>query len=150
MAGTFTNLLYHVIFSTKDRQGLILPEFRHDLHDYIGGILRNTGGILLAIGGVPDHIHLVLKLGADASVAETLRIIKANSSKWANKRSAKSSRFEWQRGYGAFTVSESQLPAVVDYVQRQEEHHRSRSFQEEFTAFLERHGISFDPKYIWD
>jgi REP element-mobilizing transposase RayT len=149
VAGTFTNLLYHVVFSTKDRQPLIHASLRAELDKYIGGILRNHGGILLEVGGMPDHTHLVAKLPADRSVAEMVRLIKANSSKWVNERIAPGSSFGWQGGYGAFSVSASQLEDVCGYVRRQEEHHRVRTFQEEFVAFLARHGIAHDERYLW-
>jgi REP element-mobilizing transposase RayT len=149
MAATFTNLLYHIIFSTQGRQPLIPTEQAEEIHHYIGGIVREEGGALLEAGGMPDHIHLVCRFKADRAVAEMLRLIKANSSKWLNERPGQRHRFEWQAGYGAFTVSESQLPVVRQYVKGQAEHHRTRSFQEEFLEFLKRHGITFDERYIW-
>jgi REP element-mobilizing transposase RayT len=149
MASTFTSLLYHLIFSTKGRQPLILPELAEEIYHYIGGIVREEGGVLLEAGGMSDHIHLVCQFKGDRSVAEMLRLIKANSSKWLNERPGQVQRFEWQGGYGAFTVSESQLPAVRRYVQSQAEHHQGRTFQEEFLGFLRRHGIVFDERYIW-
>ena len=150
MAGTFTNLLYHVIFSTKHRQPIITPDLQPDLYKYIGGIIRGQDGVLFEIGGIRDHVHLVAKFKPDASVAEMVRLIKANSSKWVNERPHPMGRFEWQVGYGASTVSESQLAAVREYVRSQEEHHRTRTFQEEFVEFLKRHGIEYDERYLWD
>jgi REP element-mobilizing transposase RayT len=150
MAGTFTNLLHHIVFSTKHRRPLIQPALRDQLYKYIGGIIRGQKGILLEIGGTPDHIHLVAKFKADHSVAEMLRLIKCNSSKWANERPEKTGEFNWQTGYAAFTLSESQLPTVRNYVRNQEEHHRRRTFQEEFLELLKRHGIEYDERYVWD
>jgi putative transposase len=150
VAGTFTNLLYHVVFSTKDRQALIPAALRAELDKYIGGILHNQGGILLEIGGMPDHIHIVAKLPADRSVSEMVRLIKANSSKWVNERTAPAVSFGWQSGYGAFSVSASQLEDVRGYVRRQEEHHRVRTFREEFVEFLKWHEIAYDERYLWD
>lgn len=144
-----TNLLYHVVFSTKSRKPLITESLCNEIHKYIGGIIRGEGGILLEIGGMPDHIHLALKFKADHSVADMMRRIKANSSKWVNEHNKISGRFSWQSGYGAFTVSESQADAVIDYIRRQNEHHRKKTFQEEFVQLLDRHGIQYDERYIW-
>src|SRR4051812_31431834 len=149
MAGTFTNLLFHIVFSTRDRAPLITPELRPKLFNYIGGILREHGGVLMEIGAVDDHVHLLVKIRAEQSVAEIVRLIKANSSKWLNGKPHHESRFEWQGGYGAFTVSESQVPLIRRYILSQEEHHRTRSFQEEFVEMLNRHGLKFDEQYIW-
>jgi REP element-mobilizing transposase RayT len=149
MAATLTNLLYHVIFSTKDREPLIQSTFRDELEKYIAGIVRNEGGILLDIGGMPDHLHLVAKSKPDRSVAEMVRLIKTNSSRWLNERYGASGRFAWQSGYGAFSVSQSQLGAPQEYVRHQEEHHRTRSFQDEYREFLNRQGIVCDEQYIW-
>jgi putative transposase len=149
MAATLTNLLYHIIFSTKDREPLIRSTFREELEKYIAGIVRNEGGILLDIGGMPDHLHLVAKFKPDRSVAELVRLIKANSSRWLNEQHGASGRFAWQSGYGAFSVSQSQIGALQEYVRHQEEHHRTRSFQDEYREFLSRHGIVCDEQYIW-
>lgn len=150
MAGTFTNLLYHIVFSTKHRKPLIQPSLRDELYKYIGGIIREQKGTLLEIGGIPDHIHLVTKLRADSSLAEMLRLIKCNSSKWANDPPDRTAEFNWQTGYAAFTVSESQLAAVRDYVRNQEEHHHRRTFQEEFLELLKKHGIEYDERFVRD
>lgn len=148
MAGAYTNLLYHVIFSTKHRKPLITSTA--DLYDYIGGIIRGQKGILLEIGGFTDHLHLVVKLRTDVSVAEMVRLIKCNSSKWMNEQRINADRFEWQTGYGTFTVSTSQLAALREYVQNQESHHRKQTFQEEFVGFLKRHGVEYEERYLWD
>jgi putative transposase len=149
MATTFTNLLYHLVFSTKDRQLLLTPELLVEVCGYMGGIVREHDGVLLDAGGMADHVHLVIKLKPDVSISELMRLVKANSSKWINERPGAQPRFEWQAGYGAFSVSESQLAVVRNYVRHQEEHHRRRSFQEEFLEMLRRHGISFDERYVW-
>jgi putative transposase len=150
MPGTHSQLLYHIIFNTKHREPLITPRLREELYPYIGGILRSKGGMLMEIGGMPDHLHLVVRLKADTSVSEIVRLVKANSSKWANERPENAGRFGWQRGYGVFTVSPSQSRSVAEYVRMQEEHHRRRSFQEEYVDFLRRHEITFDETYLWD
>jgi putative transposase len=149
MAATFTNLLFHIIFSTKDREPLIRDGFRDELEKYIAGIVRNERGILLGIGGMPDHLHLIAKFKPDRSVAEMVRLIKANSSKWVNEKHGSSGRFAWQSGYGAFSVSQSQLKALKAYVANQREHHQTRSFQDEFREFLNKHDIEFDERFIW-
>lgn len=149
MANTYTNLLYHIVFSTKHREPLILPQFRDDLYAYIGGIIRGEGGVLLEIGGMPDHIHAVTKFKTEPSVAEMIKVFKAKSSKWWNEQPNRLGRFSWQVGYGAFTISPSQLPTVIRYVQNQEDHHRAVSFQDEFRALLDKHGIEYDERYLW-
>jgi len=150
MAGTFTKLLYHIVFSTKHRRPLILPSLREQLYPYIGGIVRADQGVLLRIGGMPDHVHLVTRFKADVSVATMVRLIKTNSSKWVHEAHGQGMEFGWQTGYGAFTVSASRLAAVQDYVRRQEQHHRRRTFQEEFVGMLKRHGVEYEERYLWD
>ena len=116
----------------------------------MSGIARNwQGGIMLGIGGMPDHLHLIAKFKPDRSVAEIVRLIKANSSKWVNDHHGEPGRFAWQAGYGAFSVSLSQLDALRDYVANQQSHHRVRSFQDEFRDFLDKHGIEYDEEYLW-
>ncbi len=150
MAGTYTKLIYHLIFSTKHREPLISPRLRTELYPYIGGILRDQDGHLLEVGGMPDHLHLLIRLKADISVSEIVRLVKANSSKWVNERPDQTGRFAWQRGYGAFTVNLSQASTVSQDVRNQEEHHRKQTFQEEFIEFLKRHEIEFDEQHVWD
>ena len=145
MANTFINLLVHVVFSTKDREPLITADLKPELEKYVGGILRNEGHTLLEVGAMPDHLHLLIKIRADASVSDVVRVIKANSSKWAADRVP---NFAWQGGYGAFSVSESQVETIRDYIRRQEEHHRTVTFQEEYVKFLNRHGIAFEERYL--
>jgi REP element-mobilizing transposase RayT len=149
MAHTYSTLIYHIIFSTKSREPLISARLCNDLYAYIGGIVRARKSMLMEIGGMPDHLHLVIRTRPDMPVAELVRLVKANSSKWVNERPDSSGRFEWQEGYGAFSVSFSQLPGVCEYVRRQSEHHRTRTFQEEYVEFLRRHEIEFDEAYLW-
>ena len=150
MPSTYTNLLYHIVFSTKHRIPLIDEEIQEELYRYIGGIIRAEGGIQLEIGGVSDHVHILTKIKPAIAVSEMLAKIKANSSKWLNDHKMKMRKFGWQEGYGAFTVSESQAQSVREYIRNQPEHHRKQTFQEEFVALLERHGIEYDPRYLWD
>ncbi len=150
MPQSFACLHYHLIFSTKHRQPLLTPEISERLFAYIGGILRNHKGTLLAAGGMPDHVHLLAGISKEMSISEAMRIIKANSSGWIHETFLGQQCFAWQEGYGAFTVSYSLMDTVRDYIARQEEHHRVKTFQEEFLAFLQRHGLEYDEKYIWD
>ena len=144
MANTFTNLLYHIVFSTKDRIPVIHGEMRERLYEYIGGIIRGERGVLLEIGGVPDHVHLLTKLKSDMAVAEMVRLMKSNSSKWLNELDGTRAHFEWQTGYGAFSVSESQVRKVRSYIQTQESHHAKVSFRNELITLLKKHGIEYE------
>ena len=147
---TFTNLLFHIIYSTKYRKPTIHLDWQDDLYGYIGGIVREQKGTLLKIGGVDDHVHLLAKLSPTIAISNVLRKIKSNSSKWLNERSDVIRKFEWQSGYAAFSVSESQVPAVSDYIARQGEHHLKKTFEEEFLAILRKHNIEFDKRYVFD
>jgi putative transposase len=147
MAQTFTNLLTHIVFSTKDRVPLILPEFRPHLHAYLGGIVRELGGCARMINGTADHVHILAGLPPTLAIADALRVVKANSSRRVGLE--KTRHFGWQAGYGAFSVSESKATEVIRYIANQEQHHRKRTFQEEFLAFLKKHNIEYDERYIW-
>jgi REP element-mobilizing transposase RayT len=150
MSSTHTNLLYHIVFSTKKREPIITAPIRAELFKYMGGIIRGEGGKLLQIGGMPDHVHLVVRFKAEPSVATMVKIVKSKSSKWLNERPKRPGRFEWQRGYAAFTVSVSQLESVRVYVRNQEQHHRRKTFQDELRLLLEKHGVEYDERYLWD
>lgn len=147
MATTFANLLYHVVFSTKDRMPLIRDEIRESLYEYMGGIIRGEGGVLLEIGGMPDHVHLLVKLKTDVTVALMVQKIKGKSSKWHNERLVRE-RFAWQSGYGIFSVSASLMERVRRYIRSQEEHHRRVSFKDELITLLKRNGIPYDERYL--
>lgn len=146
---TYTNLLYHLVFSTKERRPLIRPEFSERLHEYIGGTLRGLGGIALEINSVADHIHILTRLKPNVSVSDLLRDLKANSSKWVNEEILRIRKFGWQDGYAAFSVSESQVPRVRKYIQSQPEHHRRIDFKSELLQLLKRHKIDYDERYLW-
>ena len=150
MPSSYTCLRYHLIWSTKHRQPLISEDIRDRLFQYIGGIIRDDGGKLLAAGGMPDHVHLLADIGKQQSVVDAVRDIKANSSGWIHKTFPQYQSFAWQTGYGAFTVSYSSVEAVKNYIANQAEHHRQRTFQEEFVEFLQRHGIEYDERYLWE
>jgi putative transposase len=148
MPHTFTNLLTHLIFSTRERAPLIDADLKPKLHAYMGGIVRELKGRPLFINGTADHVHLLVVLPPAVSTSDALRLIKTNSSRWAHDVRRKP--FGWQTGYGAFSVSESNAQAVGRYIANQEAHHRRVSFQEEFVAFLRRHRMEFDERAIWD
>ncbi|MFL6232962.1 MAG: IS200/IS605 family transposase [Thermoanaerobaculia bacterium] len=136
MRNTYSKLNYHLIFSTKSRIPLIDKAFQDELYGYMGGILRGNGGVLLTAGGMPDHVHLLAGWGTSISVAKMLQLVKTNSSKWMNERPGRPiGRFGWQEGYGAFSVSESQIAVVRKYILNQEEHHKKLSFREELSSF---------------
>jgi len=149
MAHTATNVLVHFIFSTRRREPMIGSELRADLHAYLGGIIREIGGIALCINGMPDHVHLLVRMPSTHSVADVARLIKTNSSRWIHERWPKFKTFAWQAGYGAFSVSESGIDAVRKYIQQQQQHHTSRSFKDEFAVFLKKNHITVDDKCLW-
>lgn len=149
MAGSFAALYYHLVFSTKDRRLLLQPDIAPRIHEYIGGIIHGLGGNSIIVGGVADHIHALSSIVKTVAVASALRDIKADSSKWIHQTFPEMRDFAWQEGYGAFSISVSGLDAVKRYIENQAEHHRTVTFQEEFVAFLERHQIPYDPRYIW-
>ena len=150
MPQSLADLNIHIIFSTKNRQPLILPDVADRLYSYMGGIIRPHRSVLLAAGGVADHVHLLVSLARDLSVSDLLRLIKTNSSVWIHDTFPALAHFGWQDGYGAFSVSHSQIELVRAYIAGQAEHHRTRTFQDEFREFLKRHGIEYDERYVWD
>jgi putative transposase len=148
VANTFANLLYHIVFTTKGRVSSIRDEVRDDLFRYIGGAIRGERGVLLEVGGVPEHLHLLAKLKTDVAVSVIVQKIKGGSSKWVNERQDSRERFEWQAGYGVFSVSESQVEKVRGYIRNQEEHHKHVSFKDELIALLKRNRIEYDERYL--
>ena len=148
MSQSFTNLLYHIIFSTKDRRPLIKGDYQIRLYDYIGGIIRKTDGVSLGINGTDDHVHVFAKLRPDRALSDVLRDLKANASGWMHEVFPEVSDFAWQRGYGAFTVSESNADDVRSYIARQQQHHQRISFRDEFIQFLKANRIQYDERYI--
>ncbi len=150
MANTFTSLHYHVIFSTKHREPWITQEHEQRLRAYLGGIARQNQLKPLLIGGMEDHIHMLLGMPPTITVSEALKRIKGGSSGWVKENLPGSLGFGWQDGYAAFGVSKSQLGEVEDYIRDQRAHHRLKTFQEEYRAFLDRHGIVYDERYLWD
>ena len=146
MSHTYAQNVIHVVFSTKDRRKLMSEEFRPRMWAYATGICYNLGILVHAVGGMEDHIHLLLQIPPALAVAKAVLAIKSNSSRWANEEGHK---FAWQQGYGAFSVSSSIIPTVIHYIENQEAHHRRMSFDAEFLALLKKHGIEFDPKFVF-
>ncbi|MGH9456155.1 MAG: IS200/IS605 family transposase [Thermoanaerobaculia bacterium] len=148
MGSTHLSLHYHVVFSTKERIRSIAPAWRDRLHRFLGGCIRQLEGTPLEVGGFEDHVHLLFGLRATHRLADILREIKSASSSMVH-RELGGRLFGWQEGYGGFTVSASGVEAVRAYIRNQEEHHRRRTFEEEYRALLEAHGIEFDERFLW-
>ena len=147
MPSTHTSLHFHLVFSTKDRLPWIADEWRERLHAYLGGIVKGMGAVPLAVGGINDHVHLLVGLKATHRLDYFLRDLKADSSVWIHQELTKI--FEWQKGYGAFSVSPSSIEGVRNYVLNQEEHHRRKTFKAEYIEILEASGIEYDERYLW-
>ncbi len=148
MSSTHVGLYYHLIFSTKNRYRWIKESWESRLHSYLGGILREIDAVALEVGGVEDHVHILASLKATHCVAKVLGEIKSNSSGWIHSEIG-ARLFEWQDGYAAFTVGKSQIAPVRQYIRRQREHHRKKTFQEEYRELLQASGIEIDEKYLW-
>lgn len=149
MPQSYTNLIYHIVFSTKNRHPLITDDVKSRLYDYIGGTIRKQRGIALAINGMSDHVHVLAKLRPDKALSAVLRDLKANSSGWMHDVFPRLRDFSWQNGYGAFTVSASQIEKVREYIANQEKHHQKiGSFRDEFIKLLRANDIDFEEKYL--
>jgi putative transposase len=148
MSSTHLSLNIHVIFGTKHLQPQIALAWRNDLHAYLGGATRTLGAVPRSIGGVADHVHLLMGLRATHSLAELMRDVKRVSSRWIHEEIG-DKEFGWQDGYGAFTVSASLVETVRRYIAKQEEHHRKKSFREEYLELLKRSGVEYNEKYLW-
>lgn len=146
MSHTYVSGLFHCVFSTKERRGLIPPARQSDLWSYLGGIARKNGFKALAVGGTDNHVHVLVSLPSTISLAKAIQLLKGGSSKWINESGA--SGFSWQEGYGAFSIGISQRSDTIAYIRSQAEHHHKLGFEGEFVAFLKRHGIEYDPKYV--
>jgi putative transposase len=145
---SYTNLIYHIVFSTKGRCETLASERIARICKYTAGIIRNHEGVPLAVNGVSDHLHIAAGVGATIALSEFVGTVKSNCSKWIHNTFSDMQDFSWQDGYSAFTVSASVQNDVVSYIQNQETHHRKMSFQDELIQLLDRHGIEYDPKYI--
>jgi len=148
MAHTYCSALFHCVFSTRERRRAIAPEFQERLWAYMGGVARENEMKALGVGGTEDHAHLLLSLPSTMTIAGAMLKIKSGSSLWLH-RSCGLTGFEWQKGYGAFTIGCSQIDATLAYIAGQKEHHRKRDFQAEFLSILKRHGVDYDPRYVW-
>lgn len=149
MANTYTSLHYHIVFSTKNRGEYITPEIEQRVWAYLGGIARKHKMTALQVGGVEDHIHALVMAPPSYAPGQIAQFLKGDSSKWIHEEFPILRDFAWQDGYGAFTVSKSNLGAVIDYIQNQRAHHRKKTFQEEYLDFLQKHGIDYDERYVW-
>lgn len=151
MPQSLAKILVHTIFSTKDRRPFLRDRSRREeLHSYIGGILSNLDCQPVIIGGVEDHVHLLSTLSRTCEPAEMVKEVKRGSSLWIKTKSAQLQDFNWQNGYGMFSIGFSQIPTVKQYILNQEQHHRMISFQDEFREFLQKYEIEFDERYVWD
>ncbi|HKR02388.1 MAG TPA: IS200/IS605 family transposase, partial [Pyrinomonadaceae bacterium] len=148
MPHSYISCLLHCVFSTRQRQKIIPPDLQQRLWPFIGGIAHENRMKALAVGGTEDHIHVLLSLPATLPPAKAIQLIKAGSSKWVHESFPAHRNFAWQEGYGAFSVGLSQIETTIAYIRNQKEHHRKKTFEEEFLAFLEKHGIAYDERYV--
>lgn len=150
LSHTYSQLHAHIVFSTKHRYPFLDGKLRRRLFPYMGGIIRELDGKPIRVNGVADHVHILASLPPRIAVSDVLRTVKANSSRWIHDEFPSLAKFAWQTGYGVFSVSHRDLESVLRYVNNQEEHHRVKTFQEEFLSFLHEYGIEYDEKYLWD
>jgi putative transposase len=147
MSHTYISSLIHCVFSTKNRRDLIAEEIQPQVWAFLGGIARKNGFKALIVGGIANHVHVLLSLPAVLPLSKAMQLIKGASSHWMNENHTRD--FAWQEGYGAFTVGISQKDQTISYIRRQPKHHRKRSFEEEFVTFLKKHGVEYDPQHVW-
>jgi len=150
MPQSLSQLYVHLIFSTKHREPMLLSPVREHLHAYLATVLKNQDSPGLKVGGTSDHVHALFRLSKNWALAKIVEEVKTSSSKWLKTQGRALANFHWQGGYGAFSVSPAELEQVVDYITRQEAHHRVMSFQEEYRNFLKSYGIEYDERYVWD
>ena len=150
MPQSLANVLLHVVFSTKGREPVFANAWRPELEAYLAGILRRLDCPAVQVGGMPEHVHFLCRLSRTLTIAKMVEEVKKGSSKWVKTKAAALRNFHWQNGYGVFSVSPSRSPEVVQYIADQEEHHRRVTFEEEYRALLEKHGLEFDERYVWD
>jgi putative transposase len=149
MANTYTQIHIHAVFSVRDRNCILRKLWKDELYKYITGIIQNNGHKVLAINGMPDHVHIFFGMRPTQSLSDLLQDIKGGSSQWINKKKFVRGRFAWQEGYGAFSYCKSNVYNVIEYIKNQEIHHRKRTFIEEYNDFLEKFEIDFDKRYIF-
>lgn len=150
MANTYTKLYIHLVFAVKGRQNLIQKTWQDELHKYICGIVNLKEQKVYAIGGVADHIHILLSIKPTIAFSDIVRDIKANSSKWINEKRYVIGKFQWQEGFGAFSTNQSQLNVIIAYINNQEEHHKQKTFKDEYLELLQKYNIEFEEKYLFE
>ena len=150
MAGKHLCIKLHIVWSTKERRSLIDPLWRHRLHAYIGSLARFNNARLIEANSRPEHIHMYTAIPSTISIADLVNALKANSTRWVRQTFADQRGFSWQEGYAAFSVSQSLEKVVIEYIRHQDDHHKRRDFREELLDLLARHGIEYDPRYIFD
>jgi putative transposase len=149
MANTYTQIHIQFVFAVKYRDGLIHSSFKDELYQYITGIIKNNNHKLIAINGMPDHLHILIGMRPTQTIYDLMQDIKGSSSKWINEKKFLKVKFEWQEGYGAFSYSKSHVDAVIDYIKNQEQHHANKTFREEYLGFLKLFELEYDEKYIF-
>ena len=149
MANTYTQLYVHVVYAVESRDNLIAPKWKNELYKYITGIITNKNQKLMAVNGMADHVHILIGLKPDCNLSDLVRDIKENSAKFINDKNWIAGKFEWQTGFGAFTIGQSQIDKTVKYILNQEEHHRERTFRDEYINFLKAYKIDFKPEYVF-
>lgn len=149
MANTYTQIHIQVVYAVKYRESMILPSFKDRLHHYITGIVHNRQHRMLAVNSMPDHMHLLIELRPHESLASLIGKVKGESTEWINEEKLTRGHFRWQEGYGAFSYAKSQVPTVIKYILNQEEHHRKKTFEEEYTKLLKESEVDFDSRYIF-
>ncbi|MFN4854419.1 MAG: IS200/IS605 family transposase [Bacteroidota bacterium] len=150
MANTYSQIYIHLVFSVKWRQNLIQKKWKDELHKYICGIVNGKGQKVYAIGGVSDHIHILVSIKPNIFISDLVRDIKANSSKWINEKGYVKGKFQWQEGFGAFSCSQSVLDTVIAYINNQEQHHQRKTFKDEYLKLLQKCNIEYDEKYLFE
>jgi len=150
MANTYTQIYLHVVFSVKRRQNLIHNDWKEELYKYICGIVNGKEQKVYAIGGVADHIHILLSIKSNIALSDLVRDIKANSSKWINEKGLVTGKFQWQEGFGAFSYAQSQLDTVIAYINNQEQHHKKKAFKDEYLELLQKFNVDYDDNYLFE
>jgi len=150
MANTYTRIYIHIVFTVKGRQNLIEKKWKDDLYKYICGIVNGKEQKVYAIGGIADHIHILISIKPDIAISDLVRDIKANSSKWINEKRMVKGKFHWQEGFGAFSSTQSQLDTIIAYINNQENHHQKKTFKDEYFDFLQKFNIEYDEKYLFE
>lgn len=150
MPQSLVKILIHVVFSTKNRADLIAPEIENSLFGYIHGIVENNESKLIIANGTTNHIHLLISLGRKIDISKLIGDIKRDSSSWVKKQSAGLSNFYWQKGYGAFSIGQSQIEVVINYIEKQKEHHKKQDFKDEFRVLLKKYAVDYNEQFVWD